>query len=283
MPPRRKVSVRQYELLVEFAETHRDIAMGRYAGGPLGNQAARQAWQTLALQLNAVGEGVSKSAEQWRRYWIELKAKIKNKAADSRRMARGTGGGPNRLLPLTPIEERILSIIGKVAVQGLEGVQIPLDAPTTNMEEEDSPSILGVIDITPNIDGPTIDIMDQRDSERGDERSLISQNHSVVNQLVEDHTSQAEEATEPAEDRARQQDSQNRRATTARNSRPIRQDVNVPNWAYQLETRRLENEERHTETLSRMADCLVQLTAAVREIADGVAEIKNLISELHQP
>ncbi|XP_045784524.1 uncharacterized protein LOC123880439 isoform X2 [Maniola jurtina] len=223
MPPRRKVSVRQYELLVEFAETHRDIAMGRYAGGPLGNQAARQAWQTLALQLNAVGEGVSKSAEQWRR------------------------------------------------------------APTTNMEEEDSPSILGVIDITPNIDGPTIDIMDQRDSERGDERSLISQNHSVVNQLVEDHTSQAEEATEPAEDRARQQDSQNRRATTARNSRPIRQDVNVPNWAYQLETRRLENEERHTETLSRMADCLVQLTAAVREIADGVAEIKNLISELHQP
>lgn len=40
---------------------------------------------------------------------------------------RGTGGGPNRLEPLTPLEERILALIGNVAVDGLPGVRVPID------------------------------------------------------------------------------------------------------------------------------------------------------------
>lgn len=61
------------------------------------------------------------------KYWIEFKAKTKSKAADSRRNASATGGGPNKLVPLNEIEERVLAIIGPVAVEGLPGVRLPIN------------------------------------------------------------------------------------------------------------------------------------------------------------
>lgn len=56
-----------------------------------------------------------------------MKAKTKGKGADNRRSALKTGGGPSKLTPLTPFEERILQIVGRVAVEGLPGVQIPFE------------------------------------------------------------------------------------------------------------------------------------------------------------
>ncbi|XP_023942901.2 uncharacterized protein LOC112049294 isoform X2 [Bicyclus anynana] len=127
MAPTRKVSVRQLEKLLDFAYAHQDVAMGRYIGGPFGNPASRLAWENLGLQLNSLGDGVSKTPDQWRRYWIELKAKVKTKAADTRRMSRGINGEPNRLAPLAPWEERILGLIGPVA-EGSPDVRISHDS-----------------------------------------------------------------------------------------------------------------------------------------------------------
>jgi hypothetical protein len=56
-----------------------------------------------------------------------LKAKTKSKGADLRRSAIKTDGGPSKLAPLTAIEERVLQIVGQVAVEGLPRVQIPFD------------------------------------------------------------------------------------------------------------------------------------------------------------
>ncbi|CAG4990014.1 unnamed protein product [Colias eurytheme] len=67
MPARRKLSPRQVEILVEFAESHREIALGRFSGGPLANQATRKAWEEVAVKLNSVAEGSTKTPDQWRR------------------------------------------------------------------------------------------------------------------------------------------------------------------------------------------------------------------------
>ncbi|CAH0731399.1 unnamed protein product, partial [Brenthis ino] len=123
MPARRKISPRQMDILLEFAESNRDIALGRLTGGPLAHQATRQAWVSVANKLNAVAEGSTKTADQWCRYWIEFKAKTKSIAADSRRNASATGGGPNKLVPLTDTEERVLAIIGTIPTA--EGTQPP--------------------------------------------------------------------------------------------------------------------------------------------------------------
>lgn len=72
MPGRRKLSVRQTEILVEFAESNPTIALGRFPNGPMSSQTVKRAWESAAIQLNAVAEGCSKTPEQWRRVSLLL-------------------------------------------------------------------------------------------------------------------------------------------------------------------------------------------------------------------
>ncbi|XP_059044801.1 uncharacterized protein LOC131840644 isoform X2 [Achroia grisella] len=127
MPPNRQISGRQYELLVQFAETHRGVAMGNLGKGFLGQQEANKAWEGLAVKLNSIGGGVMKTPEKWKRYWHLIKCRTKAKAADIRRKRMATGGGPNTINPLSDLEERIAAVIGKVAIEGITDVQIPVD------------------------------------------------------------------------------------------------------------------------------------------------------------
>jgi hypothetical protein len=67
MPATRKVSTRQMEILIAFAEENMDIALGRLSRGPQAHQATSRAWNAVANKLNAVADGVTKNADQWRR------------------------------------------------------------------------------------------------------------------------------------------------------------------------------------------------------------------------
>lgn len=73
MPGRRKLSARQTEILVEFAESNPTIALGRFPSGPLSSQTVRRAWESVATQLNAIAEGCTKTPEQWRRVSLLLR------------------------------------------------------------------------------------------------------------------------------------------------------------------------------------------------------------------
>ncbi|XP_045764084.1 uncharacterized protein LOC123866496 [Maniola jurtina] len=262
MPPTRKVSARQCELLVKFAETHRDIAMGRCPGGSLASQAARQAWQSIAPQLNAVEEGVHKTAAQWRRYWIEIKAKVKSKAADSRRMARHTGEGPTRLVPLTPAEKKILALVGPVAVKQFRGVPAPFKVSVRALSsmkavEEDSLSI----DLTPDSGRPSVETIDERDSTAASPEAPSLQ----VNPLEEDQDSQPEDwAILTVEDQATQwEDNVASQSNQLRQN--IDQDMKLPSWAQQLEARWLAIEERNAAALTRIAEASERQTATLQQ------------------
>jgi hypothetical protein len=74
MPATRKVSTRQMEILIAFAEENMDLmdlmtnmALGRLSRGPQAHQATSRAWNAVANKLNAVADGVTKNADQWRR------------------------------------------------------------------------------------------------------------------------------------------------------------------------------------------------------------------------
>ncbi|XP_023938948.2 uncharacterized protein LOC112046522 isoform X2 [Bicyclus anynana] len=132
--PGRRVSERQLELLVKFAETHPNFVMGRN-GGPLACVAAKQAWEAVAHKLNAIcGGGIRKTAPEWRRYWIEYKAKTKSKAADIRRRGNNIGDRSSRLVPLTGLEFRVMSFIDRVAAENLRGIQAPPPQPPVVVE-----------------------------------------------------------------------------------------------------------------------------------------------------
>lgn len=54
-----------------------------------------------------------------------MKAKTKGKAADIRRSAVRTGGGPNKLAPLNDIEQRVIGLISHIAVEGHQEALLP--------------------------------------------------------------------------------------------------------------------------------------------------------------
>lgn len=55
--------------------------------------------------------------------WADWKTKTKKKALAIRGEASGTGGGPSSRLTLTALEERVLGIMGLMAVTGQAGIE----------------------------------------------------------------------------------------------------------------------------------------------------------------
>ncbi|KAF5308400.1 hypothetical protein FQR65_LT18178 [Abscondita terminalis] len=62
----------------------------------------------------------SHNAETTRRLetWHDMRSRTKLKEGNNRRYARGTGGGPPKVEPLTDIEEDILTVIKTVLIEG---------------------------------------------------------------------------------------------------------------------------------------------------------------------
>ncbi|XP_069360838.1 uncharacterized protein [Maniola hyperantus] len=140
MAPCRAASVKQIDLLLEFAEGHANLALGGLAGEPFGRQVALKKWEEISRKLNSVGTGCNKTPTEWKRYWTLLKSRTKCKAGDVRRAASETGGGPNNTTPLTPLEKRIIGIIGKVAVEGKPEAQISINIPDLSTQPSMCPS-----------------------------------------------------------------------------------------------------------------------------------------------
>ncbi|XP_072941011.1 uncharacterized protein [Epargyreus clarus] len=126
MPAARKIAQGQLECLVGWMQSNPLVARGAFLNTPQGKQRAGALWEELASRLNAMPVGCTKSAKEWRQYWGDLKCKVKKKGAAIRQHGGGTGGGPPCGI-LTPLEERILCIIGVQNVTGIESVRIPFD------------------------------------------------------------------------------------------------------------------------------------------------------------
>ena len=64
--------------------------------------------------------------------WVDLKNKIKKKAAESRYCQQRTGGGLGTAQTLSELEERVIHILSKELVYGIEGTDsVALENSTT--------------------------------------------------------------------------------------------------------------------------------------------------------
>ncbi|XP_046402673.1 uncharacterized protein LOC124168457 [Ischnura elegans] len=113
--------------MLEYMSEHHELAFNKLVG-PHGSQRKEKLWQELSLKLNSCPSGATKDVGKWVKCWQDWKCDVKQKAAKIRRHSLGTGGGPP--LPVTPLsnlEERLLGLIGEVAVTGVEGVMDPIE------------------------------------------------------------------------------------------------------------------------------------------------------------
>ncbi|XP_022818281.1 uncharacterized protein LOC111350815 [Spodoptera litura] len=98
----------QVDTLLNFLDEHRDLARGHLRSVE-GKLQAKRLWDEVCNLLNAMG-GCTKTVTQWQKVWFDRKHLAKKAAADSRRSATMTGGGP--AVTSSPWELKVLNIMG---------------------------------------------------------------------------------------------------------------------------------------------------------------------------
>jgi hypothetical protein len=102
-------SVRKRKAIIDAKQT-----------GPTGAAVKEMTWQTITQEVGAAS-GISRTSEEVKKKWAAIKTATKSKVATNRKSVKKTGGGPPEDLKLTSVEENVLDLIGKEAVEGVDG------------------------------------------------------------------------------------------------------------------------------------------------------------------
>ncbi|XP_055640365.1 uncharacterized protein LOC129777847 [Toxorhynchites rutilus septentrionalis] len=105
----------QFERIVLLLEQEPDIAKGFSRGnsGPY--------WDDLAAEVNSLGPPI-RDGSGWKKVWADYKSGLKRKLAHNKREQRATGGGPNKIINLSELEEQAVLLTGLLAtVEGIPG------------------------------------------------------------------------------------------------------------------------------------------------------------------
>ncbi|KAK9727836.1 Myb/SANT-like DNA-binding domain [Popillia japonica] len=124
MAKRERCSKRKIEAMINFIEQHKElIHPGEFPE-----------WEQLKTELNNM-EGPTRSIRQWKNVLNDLKTKARRKAHILKCELNKTGGGPNAGKPLTAIENRLLALLDKVTIEGLDEI------PELGLQSEDVPVV----------------------------------------------------------------------------------------------------------------------------------------------
>nr|CAI5833482.1 unnamed protein product [Callosobruchus analis] len=126
-----RVTPQHWEVLMAVAQKHPNLITGKFNGAQ-GKVEGYSLWKSVITQLNALGLG-EKSESEWRRAVTDWKCKVKAKAAKLRQTSSKTGGGPATAIALSPLEEKLIGIMGTRGFEGDEGIiELGLLSPSTS-------------------------------------------------------------------------------------------------------------------------------------------------------
>ncbi|XP_055918680.1 uncharacterized protein LOC129950788 [Eupeodes corollae] len=103
----------QFETLVELMGRNVELARGFLKG--IQKTDVKKEWAAIAEQLNSKGPPV-RDGDGWQKVWADMKHNVKKKMIHNAKELNSTGGGPNKLKILSPLEEQVSNLlhIGKV-------------------------------------------------------------------------------------------------------------------------------------------------------------------------
>ncbi|XP_073821429.1 uncharacterized protein [Musca autumnalis] len=125
-----RASAAQHAALLTFLEAEKGLAEGKYVAMH-GKEMARKKWQTIGEELNKI-PGAVKTAEQWQTVWRDLKSKSSTKFKTLKRERAATGNMPLSQGLLTPIEERVVGLVGWEYMMGNESCPDSLEIEIAN-------------------------------------------------------------------------------------------------------------------------------------------------------
>ncbi|XP_046886899.1 myb-related transcription factor, partner of profilin-like [Hypomesus transpacificus] len=130
-------------VLVDEVWLHRDELFGG-TKGKKDIELKNRIWQAIAQKMSPFSPCGLRDWVAVRKKWQEFQSQTKKKCAKVRQENMGTGGGAHGATTLTPDEEKVLSIIGKTAPEGISGgIDLLWDeglSENSEEEEEEEPS-----------------------------------------------------------------------------------------------------------------------------------------------
>ncbi|KAL2079809.1 hypothetical protein ACEWY4_025553 [Coilia grayii] len=110
----------ELNVLVDEVEKRRLVLFSKLKNS-VTNAEKKEAWQEVAEHVNSVGLGYRRDGANLRNKWRDYSSVVKCKAAALRREQQKTGAGRTTVPDLTPLEERVLGVLGQEAVEGVPG------------------------------------------------------------------------------------------------------------------------------------------------------------------
>ena len=110
---------REVDVLVDAVVMNRSLLFSKCNDAATSRRKGR-AWETIVMDVNAVGQSGGRCANELRIKWRKLASDAKQKAARRVEERRRTGGGAPPA-ELTPTEEKILSCIPDELIEGIPG------------------------------------------------------------------------------------------------------------------------------------------------------------------
>lgn len=127
-------------VLVDEVWQHQDILFGG-TKGKKNITVKNHVWKAIAQKMSPSSPCGLRDWGAIRKKWQEFQSQTKRKSAKVRSEAMGTGGGAPGGTTLTPDEEKVLSIIGKTASEGISGgIDVLGDEGLSLSEDEEEPS-----------------------------------------------------------------------------------------------------------------------------------------------
>lgn len=124
---RKQVNFDQLTALLEFLKEHEDLAKGLTRGRRRrGKFHTVKVWNLCAKKLNAIKDGAVKDGKGWSKYWCDWKYRVRRRALELKAAKDGDRPLPEGILPLSAMEENIMSLIGESAVEGVVIMNDPL-------------------------------------------------------------------------------------------------------------------------------------------------------------
>ncbi|XP_034564486.1 nuclear apoptosis-inducing factor 1-like [Notolabrus celidotus] len=113
---KRNFSESEIETLVGEVESRKNVLFGSHGTG-VTNKKKCSEWQQVAAAVNTVS-GTERTVPELKKKWSDLKVEAKRRIATHRQSVTATGGGTGTP-ELTPLEDRMASILGVASVCGI--------------------------------------------------------------------------------------------------------------------------------------------------------------------
>lgn len=136
MKKTRKVNFSERELLslLEAVSERFGIISSKFSDC-VTNGEKDKAWRGVVTAVNSVGK-TERTVSEIKKKWEDMKSRTKKRANEVKKDRNGTGGGEPQVKLLSPMESRILSLIGDTAAYGITGA-IDTNAPETSDVESE--------------------------------------------------------------------------------------------------------------------------------------------------